>query len=564
MPFASAFWWKERCFSGLLAEHLSLGQTWKKEQSMSEDFFYALGGVGMFLVGMEILTRALRDATGSRLRTLLARFTTTPLRGVVTGALGTAIIQSSSATTVLTVGFVGAGLLTLGEALGIVYGANIGTTMTGWLVSLIGFKLNLENVAFALLLPASLLSLLGRGTSERLGRVVSGLCLLIIGLDLMQTGLADLSGTVTPSLLQGHGVGGFLFLIFVGLALTIVMQSSSAAMALALVMLQGEVIGLFQAVGLVIGMNIGTTFTAILASIGGSRAMRQTAVANLIFNCVTALLALPLLALSVPVLTSVAEHYDALTALLLFHTGFNIAGTVLFLPLTPRFAAVVSKLVPLEETHLIIELDKNLLKHSDAALVGAQAATEIISRKLFDALSKAMQTQPDYRAIAALAPVSNALTELEDYLSHIRPDRENADEERTFSALLHQTDHMVRLLNRAGQTAHPKELIEDPMLKRPTLAVGAVFRRLANEQDFGEEAARLGRLHDLVRHRKNKHRRGLLLGEHAGIYNLKEVFAHTDAMRWLERSLHHAERVAHYQTVARQGFPSVPVGTEGA
>ncbi len=115
--------------------------------------YYAIGGVGMFLVGMEILTNALRDAAGSNLRRMLARFTTTPLRGVLTGALGTAVIQSSSATTVLTVGFVGAGLLTMLQALGIIYGANIGTTATGWLVSLVGFKLDLDIAAMALLLP---------------------------------------------------------------------------------------------------------------------------------------------------------------------------------------------------------------------------------------------------------------------------------------------------------------------------------------------------------------------------------------------------------------------------
>ncbi|MBR9842834.1 MAG: Na/Pi cotransporter family protein [Rhodobacteraceae bacterium] len=529
---------------------------------MSEEIFYAIGGIGMFLVGMEILTSALRDAAGSRLRTLLARFTTTPLRGVLTGALGTAIIQSSSATTVLTVGFVGAGLLSMGQALGIIYGANIGTTATGWLVSLVGFKLNLDNVAFALLLPGSLLSLLGRGTWARLGRGVSGLCLLIIGLDLMQTGLADLGDTITPRLLQGEGISGFLLLVAVGLILTVVMQSSSAAMALALVMLQGGMLGLIQAIALVIGMNIGTTFTAILASVGGSRPMRQTAIANLIFNCATALMALPLLALSAPALEALAERQDAMTALLVFHTGFNIIGTAVFLPLTQRFSQIVARLVPEEDRHPIILLDQSLLEDPDAALVGAQGASEKIAQKLFGALGEAMQPQPDYRGIAALVSVADALSELEEFLSHIRPDRANEEEERTFSALLHQTDHMARLLQRAERTAHVKELLDDPILRRPTLAVGAVFRRLAREQDFGEEAARLDRLHALVRHRKDQHRRGLLLGEHAGIYSLKDVFAHTDAMRWLDRSLHHAERVAYYQVIARQRFPSAPIRTE--
>ena len=530
---------------------------------MTQEYFYAIGGIGMFLVGMEILTSALRDAAGSQLRKMLAQFTTTPLRGVMTGAFGTAIIQSSSATTVLTVGFVGAGLLSLTEALGIIYGANIGTTATGWLVSIVGFKLNLDSVAFALLLPASLLTLLGRGVWVRIGRGISGFCLLIIGLELMQTGLAGLGDTITPKIPQGEGAVSFALLIAVGFVMTVVMQSSSAAMALALVMLQGEMIGLMAAVALVIGMNIGTTFTAILASIGGARPMRQTAVANLIFNCATGVMALPLLWLSAPALALLAERQDAVTALLVFHTGFNIVGTAVFLPFTKGFSRVVVRLVPKKAPAGIIALDETLLKNPDAALVAAQGASDQIAKKLFGALGNAMSPEPDYRGIAALAPVSEALETLEEFLSHIRPDRVSKDEERTYSALLHQADHMVRLVQRVRKTAHLGELLGDPMLRRPTLTVGGVFRRLALAEDIGEEAARLGRLHALVRHRKDKHRRGLLLGEHAGLYSLKDVFAHTDAMRWLDRSLHHAERVVHYQAIARQGFPSAPIEAEG-
>ena len=525
--------------------------------------YYAIGGVGMFLVGMEILTNALRDAAGSNLRRMLGRFTTTPLRGVLTGALGTAVIQSSSATTVLTVGFVGAGLLTMVQALGIIYGANIGTTATGWLVSLVGFKLDLDIAAMALLLPASLLDLLGKGMWKRIGRGLAGLCLLIIGLEMMQTGLGGFKDSVTPDILPGSGIGGLLFLVGVGLVMTIVMQSSSAAMALALVLLQGGAIELVQAAALVIGMNIGTTFTAILASVGGSLPMRQTAIANLIFNCVTAGFAFPLLLLILPMLNSLAQSFDNLTALLVFHTGFNLIGAAAFLPVTPKFAAMVARRVPEKAEDKLISLDRSLLKDTDAALVAAQGASEKISKRLFGALGQAMDAPPDYRGISALGPFQGALDELSEFLSHIHPERDNQVEEDTYSALLHQTDHMTRLINRASKTTHVNELLEDHVLRRPTLALGATLRRFT-ETDFDpREAARLTRLHDIVKHRKDKHRRGLLLGEHAGLYDLQEVFAHTDAMRWLDRSLHHAERVAHYQAIARRGFPSAPVEAEG-
>lgn len=541
---------------------LAVGQTQRKAGHMEQNFFYAIGGLGMFLVGMEILTSTLRDAAGSRLRTTLSRFTTTPLRGVWTGAIGTAIVQSSSATTVLTVGFVGAGLLSMSEALGIIYGANIGTTATSWLVSLIGFKLNLESIAFALLLPASLSNLLAKGGWARLGRGISGLCLLVIGLSLMQSGMEDLREYITPDDILGDGISGFLALILIGLVLTAVMQASSAAMALALVFLQGGVIDLIQAIALVIGMNIGTTFTAILASLGGSRPMRQTAVANLIFNCGTTILALPLLWLSAPALLVLAERQDEMTALLIFHTSFNIVGAAAFLPFTNRFAMFIAKLVPDRKPERLISLDDSMLDHADAAIVAAQGASEKIARFLFGALGQAMASPSDYRGIAALPQLDEAIRELEVFLSHIRPDRAHEEEEHTYSALLHQTDHMARLLQRAQKTAHIQNLLESRVMRRPTLAVGAAFRRLVTSTETDGEAARLARLHGILRHRKDKHRRGLLLGEHAGIYSLQEVFSHTDAMRWLDRSLHHAERVAHYQAIARRAFPSAPAKAE--
>ena len=259
---------------------------------MTTDFFILLGGVGMFLLGMDVMTGALREAAGRNLRALLARFTTTPLRGTVTGAAATAVIQSSSATTVMTVGFVGAGLMTLGQALGIIYGANVGTTATGWLVSLLGFKLHLGRLALALLLPASLALLLGRGALARGGRAVAGLCLLLIGLDMMQAGMGDAAALITAQRLPGADAAGLLALAGIGLAVTVLIQSSSAGVALALVMLQGGTIALPQAAALVAGMNVGTTFTGLLASLGGSRAMRQTAVANLVFHLAIAAMAL--------------------------------------------------------------------------------------------------------------------------------------------------------------------------------------------------------------------------------------------------------------------------------
>jgi len=523
---------------------------------MNADIFLLMGGVGMFLMGMGAMTRALKDIAGSNLRGLLARFTTTPLRGVATGAAATALIQSSSATTVMTVGFVGAGLMSLPQAMGILYGANIGTTVTGWLVSLLGFKLQLDQLAMIALLPASLATLLGRGGMARVGQVAAGLCLLLIGLELMQTAMAGATGLLRPQSLPQGGVTGTLALMLAGLVLTVVIQSSSATVALALVMLQGGTISLMQAAALVVGMNIGTTFTALLASVGGATVMRRAAVANLCFNVITSAIAFPLLLTLGPGLERLAAATGPLTALLMFHTGFNVMGTALFLPVTTRFMALVVWLVPDRKGEgIALGLDRALLSDARSALTAARGASALIAARMFTALAAALRDKPDYRPLSALQPnMVKAIDELEQFLANLRLPADMPVEEEVYSALLHEADHLRRLLHRAGQTDRMQVLMGDRILRRPAALMGCLLARAASDTSRNLEPDRLARLQELIGHRTGRHRRGLLLGEHAGLYTLTEVFAHTDAMRWLQRTVHHAERIGYYDRTARRGL----------
>ncbi|WP_093029083.1 Na/Pi cotransporter family protein [Ruegeria marina] len=530
---------------------------------MGENYFFLVGGIGMFLLGMEIMTAALRDAAGSNLRRILTRFTTTPMHGVLTGAATTAIVQSSSATTVMTVGFVGAGLLSMPQALGVIFGANIGTTATGWMVSILGFKLKLGNIALALLFPAALADLLGKGAIARTGRVLAGLCLLLIGLDLMQSGAGDMTSHVTPDKLPGSGPLGLLALAGIGAGLTIIMQSSSAAMALSLVMLSAGAISLVQAAAIVIGMNIGTTFTAVLASTGGSVPMRQTALANLLFNLVTSVIAFPLLLLIRPLLEHIVNGSDEMTALLVFHTGFNLMGTALFLPWTSRFADLVARILPEKVPERLFVLDRHMLAYPNTALLTAQSAVAIVAGRLFSALSAALSERPDYRPLSAVGICDPALEDLRGFLSEIRLSRDRQNEIQVYSDLLHQIDHLSRLLERVRQTDNIDTLLTDRMSRRPALAAGAALAQAGKAVGATHTVERLERLCALVNARRNRHRRAMLLGEHAGIYKLTEVFSHTDAMRWLDRVLHHAERVAHYHRSADGGLPAVVAPTAG-
>lgn len=524
-----------------------------------------LGGIGMFLFGMKIMTEALREAAGARLRQLLARFTTTPLAGVLTGTAATAVVQSSSATTVMTIGFVGAGLLTFPQALGVIYGANIGTTVTGWIVTLLGFKLQLGSVALPALFGASLLTLLAQGGWARTGRVAAGLCLLFIGLDMMQTGAAGFGAWLTPQTLPQGGVWGDLQLMLLGLAVTVVMQSSSAAMAVALVLLGAGGISFEQAAAMVIGMNLGTTITAVLASLGGSVTMRQTALANVLFNLGTAILAYPLLVFTGTVLTQVADRVGETTALVLFHTGFNVVGALIFLPFTARFALWVEKVVPERPDGalaggLVADLDPALLKDEGAAMDAAQAAFGRVARHVFSALGRALAPVPDMRGLATIEEVARpALIEIEHYITRINlPEGKPAERDR-YAALLHQADHLARLLKRLERRSMVAVLLDDPGLSRLSRALGATLRRAADPARDGLEAARLARLSDRIEARTRRHRRATLLHEHAGLISVAEMFDRTDAMRWLRRVAEHAARIAHYSATVPGIKAAAPV-----
>lgn len=512
---------------------------------MTGDVLTGLGGVGLFLLGMEIMTGALRELAGRGLRRALAGLTASSLRGVATGALATAVIQSSTAVSLITIAAVGAGLVGFVHSLGVLYGANVGTTMTGWLVMVLGLKLRLGTVALPVLLFAALLILLGRERAARAGRGLAGFCLLFIGLDMMQEATVGLGALLSPGVLPGTGWGARLMLVLAGAGLVALIQSSSAAMAMALVLTGAGALGFGQGAALVIGFNIGTTATGLLAALGGGRAMRMTALANLLFNLGTAVLAFPLLDLVTPLLDGPASGVDGATALVLFHTGFNLLGAAVFLPLTPRFAALVGRLVPERPMPLAEGLDRRLLTDEGAALDAAQAVADRLRRVLFAALARALGPAGDLRGLAAVTVQGGAaLSELEAFLSQVRIPGDRPEEGARYAALLHQGDHVRRLLERCAQRDRIATLREEARLGRDVAALSAALTR-------DRDPARLDRLAALIERRGHRYRRGVLLREHAGLLPVADVFERTDALRWLMRVADHAARLARHAQEGR-------------
>ena len=261
-----------------------------------------LGGVGLFLLGMTVMTDGLKALAGSALRTVLGKAAATPLSGAFWGAVVTLLVQSSSAVTMTTIGLVSAGLLTFPQGLGLVFGANVGTTGTAWLVALIGVRVSLSTYALPLIFVGALTKVLAGGRIAAAGAALAGFALVLYGLTTLQQGMGGLAASLhpsdLPSVLGAPGVGwlqgwvGLLTLVVVGLVMTAVMQSSTASIAVTISAFYAGAVGLEQGVALIIGQNIGTATSSALAAIGASVTAKRLALAYVLFKLIAALIAL--------------------------------------------------------------------------------------------------------------------------------------------------------------------------------------------------------------------------------------------------------------------------------
>lgn len=303
------------------------------------DFLRLIGSLGLFLYGMKIMSEGLQKFAGDSLRRILTAMTTNRVTGVLTGVLITALIQSSSATTVMVVSFVNAGLLTLTQSIGVIMGANIGTTVTAWLISALGFKVDIAAFSFPLLAFGIPLLFSGKSSRKSVGEFIFGFSFLFMGLQALKANAPDLGAN--PEMLafvQNYADMGFFSIIlflFIGAILTMIVQASAATMAITLIMCANGWIDYQLGVALVLGENIGTTITANLAALTGNTQARRAALAHLAFNIFGVIWVLILFypftnAVSWFV-TNVMRISDPSVAvsfkLAAFHTAFNISNT---------------------------------------------------------------------------------------------------------------------------------------------------------------------------------------------------------------------------------------------
>jgi len=337
-----------------------------------ETIVQALGGLALFLFAMQRMTEGLTVFAGSGLKQLLGRWTSTPLRGVFAGMLVTGLVQSSSAVTVATIGFVNAGLLTLRQALGVIFGTNVGTTMTGWLVSLVGFGFRIEALALPILTVGVVLRLVASGRRyQGLGEALAGFGLFFLGLALLKDAFGGMADAYGATVATGGGDVSWPAFVLVGFVATVLTQSSSAAIAIILTAAAGGVIGLEAAAAAVIGANLGTTSTAAIAALKATPAAKRLAIGHIAFNVVTGLVALALLPLMLALVARLADWLDVegspAAILALFHTVFNVLGVMLMLPLADRLATLLERLFRSEADELARP------QHLDATLAATPA-----------------------------------------------------------------------------------------------------------------------------------------------------------------------------------------------
>lgn len=301
--------------------------------------FTFVGGIGLFLLGMRLMTDGLKVAAGETLRAILASATRSRLRGLASGVLITAMVQSSSAVIFATVGFVNAGLLTLYQAIGIIFGANLGTTLTSWIVAILGFNVNLQAMAMpAIGIGMGLWVAFGSRRYGALGQALVGFGIFFLGIDILKDTFTDLGDAAALGTWADRGIPGLLLFVLIGITLTVLMQSSSAALAVTLTAAAGGLIPMSAAAAMVIGANVGTTSTAAFAAMGATAPAKRAASAHVIFNVITGLSAfilLPFMLWLVALLATALGFTEQMaTSLAVFHTMTKLLGIIIMWPMT--------------------------------------------------------------------------------------------------------------------------------------------------------------------------------------------------------------------------------------
>ena len=349
------------------------------------NIFSLVGSLALFLFGMKTMSEGLEKFAGDRLRSILAAMTKNRMMGVLTGILITALIQSSSATTVMVVSFVNAGLMTLAQSIGVIMGANIGTTVTAWIISAVGFKVNIAAFAIPMLAIGMPLIFSKKGNHKSIGEFIFGFSFLFMGLSFLQEAATAMNiGDMVAGMLAHVPQDSFftiLLFVFVGALVTMIVQASAATMAITLMLFGMNIpgFGFEQAAALAMGQNIGTTITAFMASLTANTQARRAALAHMFFNVFGVVAFLIVFYPACDAVSWVVENFmgggNALFKLSAFHTAFNIINTLLLIGFVKQIEMFVCRVLPMkaqDEDYRLRFISGGLLSTAELSIMEAQ------------------------------------------------------------------------------------------------------------------------------------------------------------------------------------------------
>lgn len=429
------------------------------------DLLKLFGSLALFLYGMKIMSEGLQKLAGDKMRRILTAMTTNRVTGVLTGMLITALIQSSSATTVMVVSFVNAGLLTLAQSIGVIMGANIGTTVTAWIISALGFKVDIAAFALPLLTVGVVMLFMQKSKYKSMGEFIMGFCFLFMGLSYLKANAPDLQNN--PEMLafvQDYANMGFmsiLLFVLIGTVLTMIVQASAATMAITLIMCANGWISFELGAALVLGENIGTTITANLAAITGNTQSRRAALAHLVFNVFGVIWVLCLFTPFTNAVTWIVENWMGITdngdgsfvsfQLSAFHTCFNVCNVLLLIWLVKFIEKTVCKILPTKESDEDTRLrfiTGGLLSTAELSILEAQKeislyaqrthkmfgfVQELLNTKKGDEFNKLFSRIEKYESIS-----DNMEVEIAHYLNQVSEGRLSAESKAQIQNMLRE------------------------------------------------------------------------------------------------------------------------------
>lgn len=555
------------------------------------NIFSLLGSLGLFLYGMKIMSEGLEKFAGDRLRNILAAMTKNRVMGVLTGISVTALIQSSSATTVMVISFVNAGLMTLTQAIGVIMGANVGTTVTAWIISAIGFKVNIA--AFALPLLAIGIPLVFSGNSQRksIGEFVFGFSFLFMGLSFLQESAENLQvGNVVALMLAKVADGGFftiILFVIVGALVTMLVQASAATMAITLMLFDMNIpgFGLEQAAALAMGQNIGTTITAFIASLTGNTQARRAALAHMFFNVFGVIIVLFIFypfcdAITWFVSNVLGTPDNDMFKLSAFHTAFNVFNTLILIWFVKQIEQFVCKVLPQKEEKeepRLRFISGGLLSTAELSIIQARNEIGVMAERCYrmtDMVRKALSAKKDnefenlYNRIEHYEQITdNMETEIADYLRKVSEGRLSAYTKMHIAQMLREVDelesvgdsmyHLARTLSRKRQhepspfTNEQKAHMEE-MLNLTDKALGNMHNILLDNTSEPVDLKNAYGMESQLNDFRSKCRDENLEAVNTGVYNYRLGTFYNDFIGECERIGDYVINVMQAENEARQ------------